>query len=216
MISLRLQRAAQYTKGFACLVDCGTDHGKLPIYCVENDYVKTAFASDNKEGPLQNAIKNIKRSGLEKRISVILADGLPFLNSEIDVVSILGMGGRLIVTILKNANLTSVKRLVLIANSENYLLREHLQNHQWRIVAEELIKENHKFYQLVVAEPGEMQLTENEKEFGPIIIKEKSASFLEMIKKLIKQLETGKKQTTSPETLTTIDLRIKQLMEVIS
>ena len=215
MKSLRLLKAASYTKGFNCLADCGTDHGKLPIYCVANSYVKKAYASDNKEGPIQNATNNIEEANLNGFVIPILADGLTYLDSEVDVVSILGMGGRLIKSILENADLRAVKRLIIIANSENVILRDYLQI-DWEIKFEELIKERNKYYQLMVLEPGSMQLTEVEKEFGPLIIKERAPEFVEMINKNLKKLYKAFNQANSAESKVTIDQRIKLLQEVIS
>lgn len=215
MKSLRLQRAGLYTKGFNCLGDCGTDHGKLPIYCVEQGFVKKAYASDNKKGPFENAVKNIQDKGLQNSIIPLLADGLVYLNDEIDVVSILGMGGRMIASILKRADLSHVKRLILSANSENFLLRDFLEQAEWRIIAEELIKENGKFYQLLILEKGQMNLSNIEKEFGPFIIKEKSENFKEMIKLLLKKLIVAKVEAKSDSAKKKIETRIKELEGVL-
>lgn len=215
MKSLRLLKAASYTKGFNCLADCGTDHGKLPIYCVANSFVKKAYASDNKEGPIQNAKKNIEEANLNGLVIPVLADGLSYLDCEVDVVSILGMGGRLIKSILESSDLKAVRRLILIANSENIILRDYLQ-HDWEIKYEVLIKERNKYYQLMVLERGNMQLSEVEKEFGPLIIKEKSLAFKEMINKNLKKLNKAFEQANSAESKATINQRIKLLQEVIS
>ncbi|MFA7075758.1 MAG: class I SAM-dependent methyltransferase [Candidatus Izemoplasmatales bacterium] len=215
MKSLRLLSASKYIKGYNCLADCGTDHAKLPIYCVSKGLVKKAYASDNKIGPITNAINSVNEAGLDSLVKVILADGLTYLTPEIDVVSILGMGGRLINSILEKANLVDVKRLVLIANSENYLLRSFLEDNNWFIETEELIKENNKFYQLMVLKQGKMNLSEVEKEFGPFIIKQKSKNFIEMITKLIVKLEIGKRKAKTKKTIDSINQRIEQLKGVI-
>jgi len=215
MISKRLDKASAYIKGFDCLADCGTDHAKLPIFCLKSGYVAKAYASDNKAGPIDNAIKNITKAGLTGLVIPILADGLEYLPPEVDVVSILGMGGRLIISILEKANLKAVKRLVLIANSENLLLREFLEANHWQIITEELIKERQKYYQLMVLEKGKMQLSAIEKEFGPFIIRDQSKDFQEMIAVLIQKLNKALTNTKKPETINEINSRIKTLEEVI-
>lgn len=215
MISKRLLSASEYIKGYNVLADCGTDHGYLPIFCLENNYVTKAYASDNKEGPLNNAIANIKQADLEKAVIPVLADGLSYLNEEVDVVSILGMGGRLIISILEKAPLDNVKRLVIIANSENEQLRDFLKRNDWKIVAEELIKEKAKYYQLQVLERGKMELSDFEKEFGPLIIKEKSDIFKEMINKQITNLSKALSLTTNSESIKKIKNRIEVLERVI-
>lgn len=216
MKSLRLLTASKYVAGFNCLADCGTDHGKLPIYCVKNNLVKKAYASDNKENPLNNAKENILANDLENVVTPVLADGLTYLNEEVDVVSILGMGGRLIASILEEANLKNVKRLILIANSENEILRTFLQELKWKIIAEELIHENKKNYQLIVLEKGEMDLSSLEKEFGPLIIKKKSIEFIDMITKQINSLKTAYKRAKNEEVKQNLSKRIIELEELIA
>jgi tRNA (adenine22-N1)-methyltransferase len=216
MKSLRLLTASKYIAGFNCLADCGTDHGKLPIYCVKNNLVKKAYASDNKEKPLNNAKKNIFDNNLQNSVIPVLADGLTYLNEEVDVVSILGMGGRLIVSILEEAELKNVKRLILIANSENEILRTFLQKINWKIIAEELIHENRKNYQLIVLEKGQMVLSNLEREFGPFIIKEKSNQFINMIKKQINGLKTAVKNAKNEEVKQDLNKRIMELEEIIT
>jgi len=216
MKSLRLLTASKYIAGFNCLADCGTDHGKLPIYCVKNNLVKRAYASDNKEKPLNNAKENIANNNLADMVFPILADGLSYLNEEVDVVSILGMGGRLIVSILEDADLRYVKRLVLIANSENEILRAFLQEKNWKIIAEELIHENRKNYQLMVLEKGQMRLNALEKEFGPLIIKSKSFPFINMIKKHLTELKNAQLKTKSDEVKQDLHRRIKELEDLIT
>lgn len=216
MKSIRLLAASKYVIGYNCLADCGTDHAKLPIYCVENNLVKKAYASDNKIGPLENAIASIKAANLEGKVFPVLADGLGYLISEIDVVSVLGMGGRLIQAILSQADLKDVKRLILIANSENIILRDFLEKNNWKIDFEELIKEKGKYYQLMVLSKGIMKLSMIEKEFGPLIIKEKSDAFIEMIDKLIKKLTKAKQHAKDKKVILEIEARLKTLEEVIS
>jgi len=215
MKSLRLLTASKYISGFNCLADCGTDHGKLPIYCVKNNLVKKAYASDNKEKPLNNARENISSNNLNNLVIPVLADGLSYINEEIDVVSILGMGGRLIVSILEEADLRNVVRLVLIANSENEILRTFLQENNWKIIAEELIHENRKNYQLMVLEKGQMQLNALEKVFGPLIIKAKSIAFINMIKKQLNELKNAQLKAKSDEVKQELNQRIKELEELI-
>lgn len=214
MISKRLKESAKYLNGFYCLADCGTDHGYLPIYAIKQGFVQKAIASDNKANPLKNAMKNIELEQVP--VQTILADGLPYLNPEIDVVSILGMGGRLIEEILKKANIKHVKRLVLSPNSDQETLRKYLQEHDFQIVAEEIIKDKSKFYQIIVVEPGVMKLSAIELEFGPIIIEDNTDIFKEYISKLIRKLELALKQARTKESQSTLEERIHVLKEVIS
>lgn len=218
MISKRLRIASEYLKGFNYLADCGTDHGLLPIYVVEKNYVKRAIASDNKNKPLLQAKQNIAKKGLIGKVNAVLADGLSYLyvEKDVDVVSVLGLGGKTIVDILANADLINVKRLVLSANSQNYELRKFLEDNRWKIISEDFIEENNKYYQIIVSEKGRMELTDIEREFGPQVIKEKNQIFKERLEKMIKQLKIAKEKAKISETKNKIIKRINVLEEVLS
>ena len=218
MISRRLRIASEYLKGFNYLADCGTDHGILPIYAVEKNYVKKAIASDNKNKPLIQAKDNIAKKGLIGKVNAVFADGLSYLyvEKDIDIVSILGLGGRTIIDILKEADLINVKRLVLSANSQNYELRKFLENIRWKIISEEFIKENNKYYQIIVSEKGRMSLTELEREFGPLLIKNQNKIFKERLLSMIKQLKIAKEKAKNKTTKEKIVNKIKFLEEVLT
>jgi len=215
-LSKRLLASAKYLKGFNYLADCGTDHAYLPIYAVENGLVNKAIASDNKMGPLSNAKKNIIVASLILKIQTKYADGLNYLNKDIDVVSILGMGGRLITEILEKANKQYLKRLVFGPNSEPKILRQYLMENNFNIIDEEIVEENDKYYQIIVCEPGTMELTELELEFGPIILKNNTGEFKSYINKLIVNLRQALPKINNDSEASKLGARIKTLEEVIS
>lgn len=216
MISKRLAASAKFVEGFHCLADCGTDHAYFPIYAIEHKLVQKAVASDNKKFPLENARRNVESAYLEEDIELVLADGLPYLTEKIDVVSILGLGGRSIATILEKADLTHVKRLVLSPNSEQEILRDYLEQNGFMIVGESFIKDKGKYYQIIAAQKGSMHLSDLEKEFGPFIIKEQSDEFVEFIEGLIETLNEATKHIQSQSEKETVLDRISKLKEVIS
>jgi len=217
MISERLRIASEFLKGYHYLADCGTDHALLPIYAIEQGYIKKAIASDNKHHPLLSAKKNISEHRLYGEIKTFMADGLSYLNLEndVDVVTVLGMGGPLIVKILKEAYLYNVKRMILQPNSQSKEVREYLEEHKWKIVDEVFLKENDKFYQIIVCEHGKMKLSDLEKEFGPKILQKKSDIFKERVQLMIDQLASAVEQTNNQDTLEKLKERIKFLEEAI-
>ncbi len=215
-ISIRLQIAAKYLEGFNCLADCGTDHAYLPIYALEKDLVKKAIASDNKMGPIANAKTNIINADLNSKIVALHASGLEYLNKDIDIASVLGMGGRLIAEILEAADTRYLKRVVLGPNSEPKILRQYLVDHNFNIINEEIVEEKNKFYQIIVCEPGSMKLNELELEFGPIIIKDNSPAFKRYINRLIDNLRKALPKIKKDSEANNVLARIKQLEEVIS
>lgn len=210
MISERLKVAAKFLKGFEFLADCGTDHALLPIYAIKKGYIKEAIASDNKHQPLLSAKQNIAEHRMYGKIQTVIADGLSYLNLEndVDVVSILGMGGQVIEKILDNAYLYNIKRMVIQPNGHAEKVRAFLENHKWAIVDEVFMKENNHYYQIIVAEPGKMTLTAVEREFGPMILKNQSDHFVERIQQMIKQLDEAYETTDDQKTKEKLAKRI--------
>ena len=123
-LSKRLFTCARYTDGFVKLADIGTDHALLPIHCINEGYVLNALAIDNKEGPYVIAFSNVKKQGLEDKISVILSDGIKDIDDDVDVVVISGMGGSLISDILQKDPVRNVKRFVLQPNNDSKSIRK--------------------------------------------------------------------------------------------
>lgn len=216
MLSKRLLATTPYLKGFHCLADCGTDHGYLPIYAVTHHLVERAIASDNKPGPLKNAATNVQNSHVNDKITLELANGLPYLDASVDLVSILGMGGRLIANILKNADLNHVKRLVLLPNSEASILRQALQALRWKIIDEQCIEDKQVVYEIIVAEPGEMNLTRLESLFGPVLLKTKPSAFIKHYQKQLTQLMDATLQIQDQNALEEVNQKIALLKEVLA
>ncbi|MBU1145506.1 MAG: class I SAM-dependent methyltransferase [Firmicutes bacterium] len=213
-LSPRLEAALSFIDGFEVLADVGTDHAYLPIQAVLLHKVKKAIASDNKKKPLENAIQNITKAGLAQSIKVIESDGLSHLTKEVDCISLLGMGGELISSILSKADLSNVKRLVLGPNSDAFLLRDWLQKNDFLIIDEMYIQDKSIHYQIMACLHGTMELSDMEKEFGPIILKQKNQIFLEFIDSLILKLENAVKKTKQEDTKLLLNKRLNALKEL--
>lgn len=101
-LSPRLSMIANLIEGpVRCFGDVGTDHGLLPIACIQRGLCQTAIASDINPGPLARAQQNIGAYGLLNRISLRLCPGLSgYKAGECDWTAICGMGGHLICDIL--------------------------------------------------------------------------------------------------------------------
>ena len=181
-LSKRLGAVASYVQKGSRLADVGSDHAYLPLFLVEKGIIDYAVAGEVVQGPYQSALTNVAQAGKEKLIQVRLANGLSANESsdQIDTITIAGMGGRLIADILEAGmdKLVGVQRLILQPNNREDELRIWLQEQDFQIVAEELVTENQKFYEILVVEPGSMELTPLEQRFGPCLLQEKSAVFL--------------------------------------
>lgn len=177
-LSKRLSAVADMVTSRNCLADIGTDHGYIPIHLVECKRTAKAVAMDIHRGPLTRAEENIRKHGLEKKIETRLSDGLTGLaQAEADSVVIAGMGGGLVIKILKEGRtiLESVQELILQPQSEIELVRRFLQADGYRITAENMILEDGKFYPMMRAEHGQMKLEKQiEFKYGPLLLREKN------------------------------------------
>lgn len=220
-ISKRLRKVAGFVLQDAKILDVGSDHAYLPIYLIQQGRISSAIAGEVVEGPYQSAVTNVADNHMSDKISVRLANGLVAFDKkdQIDVIIIAGMGGRLIADILDNgsAKLASVKRLILQPNNREDELRRWLCGHDFQITEEAIVEENGKFYEIMIAEQGHQVLNAEQERFGPYLMREQSAVFLDKWQREVDKLE--KALAKIPEKNLTersaMSQRIKQIKEVL-
>lgn len=193
MISKRLELVASFVPQGAILLDVGSDHAYLPIELVERGQIEGAIAGEVVEGPYQSAVKNVEAHGLKEKIQVRLANGLAAFEEadQVSVITIAGMGGRLIARILEEGldKLANVERLILQPNNREDDLRIWLQDNGFQIVAESILEEAGKFYEILVLEAGQMKLSASDVRFGPFLSKELNPVFVQKWQKEAVKLE---------------------------
>lgn len=153
-LSRRMKAVAAMVSVRGVLADVGTDHGYVPIALVEKKKVKRAIAMDINRGPLERAKKNIALHGLEEYIETRLSDGVEALaEGEADSILIAGMGGELIIHILSEGEpvCKRAKELILQPQSDICRVREYLRLHKYKIVDEDMVCEDGKFYPMMRA-----------------------------------------------------------------
>ena len=178
----RLTRVASFVPNGSKVCDVGSDHAYLPVYLIQNDQIACAIAGEVVEGPYLSAKQTVSDYRMENRIEVRLGDGLQILSKEDDItaVTICGMGGELISRILEagynGGHLNGRERLILQPNVAEHFVREWLMNHSYHIVEETVVEDNHRLYEIIVAEPVDkrVEYTELELKYGPILLKESS------------------------------------------
>ena len=189
-INNRLKMIGDLVQANSFCLDVGCDHALLDIYLVKrNDNIK-AIASDVKEGPLEQAKKNIKREHLENKIEVRLGDGLSTYSDEVDTVIISGMGGRNIIGICKN-NLKIFKKVdTYIISPNNYQedVKRFFCKNGYYIDNEELVKENF-IYQIIVFKKGKKKYSRKDYFFGPVLLNKKGKLFKEYYLREMKSRE---------------------------
>jgi tRNA (adenine22-N1)-methyltransferase len=151
-LSKRIQHIADMIPECNCLADIGTDHAYVPISTTLRGITKSAIACDINEGPIKVANSNIKKHGLINVIETRIGPGLSVLKEgEADVILIAGMGGNLIVDILKECFDIAQSTKIMILQPVQYpeVLRKFLIESGFSIVDEELVKEDDKYYQII-------------------------------------------------------------------
>lgn len=182
MLSKRLEKLASFVPKGARLLDVGSDHAYLPLYLMEEQQIDFAVAGEVASGPYQTALANVRTSDRKEDLQVRLADGLSALLPEdrIDTVSIAGMGGGLITAILERGQhlLTDIDLLILQPNNREDELRQWLSQNGFAIVAEDIVEDTGKFYEIIVVEKGSQSLSLREIRFGPLLLRQASETFL--------------------------------------
>ncbi|WP_326839551.1 tRNA (adenine(22)-N(1))-methyltransferase [Pseudomonas savastanoi] len=195
-LSMRLERVAAHVPAGARLADIGSDHGYLPVALLNRGAISAAVAGEVALTPFHAAERSVRENELEQQVSVRLADGLAAIEAqdEITAVSMCGMGGETIRDILERgkARLSGRERLILQPNGGEQPLRLWLMEHDYRIISEEVLRENRFDYEIIVAErTGPVTYTAEELYFGPLQMQARSPAFLLKWQRLL-----GKKKKT--------------------
>lgn len=223
MIDERLKYAANHIKGDV-LADIGSDHAYLPVYAIKEDMVKRAICGEVVQGPYEATVKNIRTYELVDKIEARLGDGLNVLtpDDEVDTITICGMGGPLIASILRDGfnNVQGFPRLVLQANNYTHPLRKAVTDLKYRIVHEKVLKLGKHYYEIIVCEHDENreELSRKALHFGPVNLQTRDETFLKKIKweyehqkKIFANIDGDK----NPEKKEEINSKIKLLEEVL-
>ncbi|WP_228550209.1 tRNA (adenine(22)-N(1))-methyltransferase [Salinibacillus xinjiangensis] len=184
-ISERLKRISQYIPPKNKFADIGSDHAYLPCYVCLEDLSASAIAGEINQGPFQKALEQVNRYDLQNRIEVRQGDGLSVIYpKEVQSVVIAGMGGTLITSILEQGheNLRGVKRIITQPNINAKSIRQWFNEHNYDIVSEEVLEEDGYFYEIVVGDYSDSDLTtlsEKELYLGPINLRNKGDAFIQ-------------------------------------
>ena len=159
-ISDRLLACAGFIKKGSRVADIGCDHGYLSLYLLQNGIASSVIASDVNEGPLQSAMRNARKFGLQNKISFYLSDGVRNIPRDFDTMVCAGMGADTIMSIIASAYdewLADPKyTLILQCQSKRPELRQWLYDKGFQINRETLAKDGKFVYSImeVVFDPG--------------------------------------------------------------
>lgn len=172
MLDERLSLAASLYQPCQLGADIGTDHGLLPCYLLKQGICQQMIFADVSPKALLHAKEQVQRQGVEEQARLICADGLDALTEPCGCVSIMGMGGETLASILvKGADRLQGAVLVLSAHTELHLVRQAVADIGYHFVREELCRAAGRFYLIWRAEPGPVPATEEDVRFGSLLRK---------------------------------------------
>lgn len=195
LLSERLSKVAQCIPKNSRIADIGSDHAYLPIYLMQQQQITSAIAGEVVEGPFLSAVSSVKEYDLEDTIDVRLGDGLTVLQQQdaVDVITICGMGGELISSILEKGyqqgHMSGEELLVLQPNVAEYSVRRWLVRNGYEILREEILEDNKRVYEVVVASKAKeaVSYTEIQLKHGVWLTKIKPALCIQKWKELLKK-----------------------------
>lgn len=153
-LSKRLQMIADRVPEGSKVADIGSDHALLPTYLAQQGIIVFAVAGEVNPGPFEAATRQVLESGLSKKISVRSGDGLAVIEpGEVNVITIAGMGGSLMASILEagKQKLSGVTHLILQPNVGEDQVRKWLLAEGWNLDAEAILEEDGKIYEILMA-----------------------------------------------------------------
>ena len=222
-LSERLRALAELVPAGSVLADIGTDHAWVPAELLLKGRISRAVAMDIGEGPLARAATHIAELGLTEQVSLRLSDGFAALKpGEADCVLIAGMGGELMQGILTRglgadgrpgpAFRSGVKRYLFSPHTEWEAFRGYLSAQGFRLTDERMLKEDGKYYLILVCENGDGEAAYREAEargipvagarrFGPMLLERRDTVLRDyMNERLRKEQEIAERLPESQRT----------------
>ena len=226
-LSKRLAKVGEFVPSQARLADIGSDHAYLPVRLMLAKKISYAVCGEVVRGPYESALNQVTLQGLADNITVRLADGLFAIepSDKIDTITICGMGGTLIKQILLEGKerITGEELLILQPNVGEATLRKYLVANGYSIITEEILEENKKIYEIIVAKKliQPMSLNEAQYLFGPLLMQEKSPVFIKKWQRELMQRQRVLQQLQNSaqnhdEKIAELQVEMKLIEEVLT
>lgn len=227
-LSKRMNAVAMMVTPGNVLADVGTDHGYVPIALVQQKRIPRAIAMDINKGPLQSANEHIAMCEVGDYIETRLSDGVEALAAgEADSILIAGMGGDLVIHILTEGMevCRKAKELILQPQSELQRVRRFLREKKYKIIDEDMIIEDGKYYPMMKVVPVEEDSFWDDLSeevicscdmYGPLLLKNGNPSLRKYLVKQHKQLHKILKGLEEQKESETILARKKEVASEIA
>lgn len=156
--------------------DIGADHGYLISDLILTSHINKGYACENKVGPYERLVNQIKNLNLNNKIICDLNDGIRNIPEYIDTVVIAGMGGDTVCKIINEsiAKLQQIQFFVISSHSKMNEVRLLLNNLGYYIKDENACFDSDIYYEVSLFEKGSKSYSEIELNYGPILIKNKN------------------------------------------
>ncbi len=150
------------------LGDVAADHCYISLLALESKKVDFVIASDLNEAPLDTGKANIKEYGYDGKIETRLGSGIETIKSgEVDTIIIAGIGGTLMLNLLKKeeSKLSSFKQLILQPQNEELEVKKYVHSIGYKIKDESYILEKGMRYIILNCVKGIEEVPYTEEEY---------------------------------------------------
>ena len=173
------------------VVDVGCDQAKLGILLAKRN--QKSIASDISPKVIERASLDIRKLGLDNLIDLRVSNGLQNIKEkEADTLVLSGMGTHTILEILNNTKLR-FNKIITISNNYHDILRDKMNELNYKVDKELIIKENNKYYNLILFTKGIKKYTKKELLLG--LNQVDSELYKEYLNHLLNKYKTIKKSS---------------------
>lgn len=212
MLSKRLLKIAELVDENKVVYDVGSDHAYLPCFLVLNKKCPKAYACDNKKGPFEKAVSNIRKYNLEDKVIPVLSNGIDKIEKDVNIIIIAGMGFYTVKEILEGKDLTPYDKIIVQVNKDTNLLRKWISDKGYSIIDEAIVKDDF-YYEIVIFNASNgPKLSSLELEYGPINLRDKTDTFIEYLTQKRLKLASINEKAHSKE----YEKKIKEIFDIIA
>lgn len=173
-ISSRLRTCCSFVRTGDRVADIGCDHGYLGIYLLQSGIADSIIAADINQGPLDSAVLNAGKYGVQDKITFYLSDGARNIPRDFDTMVCAGMGADTIISILNAAPWlkSSSYTLILQCQSKTPALRKYLSDNHFDIKQETVLRDGRFLYTVMVVQwdPDGPALSVGQQYFPPALL----------------------------------------------
>ena len=183
--------------------DIGTDHARLPAALLQRGRCCRMILTDISPDALENAHRELIHCGLSEKAELRLGDGLSPLSESCDVISITGMGGQTIRSILLSGrDRLHNASLIVSAHTDWHLIRQTVMEIGYHLDREEPCFASGRYYLVLRARPGAEVLSDREIRLGGPLFSSHSPllpRFLERRRQILSVRLVGIRRAANPD-----------------